>query len=194
MRSENPMDGLDSLSVRDLRAVVALAERLHFGKAAEDLSMAQPSLSAAVKKVETTLGELLFERTSRHVSLTPAGQLVVRRVRAMLEELVEIGRGKGVTDRLCGRFRLGMVPTIGPYYAPRFLAALRERFPKLELVLTESLTESLLQMLCPRAMPLPTARRSAWEPSRCGKCSSWNAGTACAIRRWRPAARRRTPS
>jgi hypothetical protein len=99
MRSENPMDGLDSLSVRDLRAVVALAERLHFGKAAEDLSMAQPSLSAAVKKVEATLGELLFERTSRHVALTPAGQLVVRRVRAMLEELVEIGRGKAVTDR-----------------------------------------------------------------------------------------------
>jgi len=42
MRSESPMDGLDSLSIRDLRAVVTVAERLHFGKAAEDLSIAQP--------------------------------------------------------------------------------------------------------------------------------------------------------
>ncbi|HEX6861792.1 MAG TPA: LysR family transcriptional regulator, partial [Thermoanaerobaculia bacterium] len=81
------MDRLDGLSIRDLRAVVALAERLHFGRAADDLSIAQPSLSAAVKKVEEAVGERLFDRTSRHVSLTPAGQLVVQRVRSMLEEL-----------------------------------------------------------------------------------------------------------
>ena len=62
------MDELDSLSIRDLRAVIALAERLHFGRAAEDLSMAQPSLSATVKKVEEAVGERLFERTSRQVS------------------------------------------------------------------------------------------------------------------------------
>ncbi len=146
------MDGLDSLSMRDLRAVVALAERLHFGKAAEDLDMAQPSLSAAVKKVESTLGERLFERTSRHVSLTPAGQLAVQRIRAVLEEMEEIGRSRPSKERLCGRFRLGLVPTIGPYYAPRFLAALRGRYPKLELVLTENLTESLLQMLRQRLL------------------------------------------
>ncbi|MES1243102.1 MAG: hydrogen peroxide-inducible genes activator [Acidobacteriota bacterium] len=141
------MDGLDSLSLRDLRAVVALAERLHFGKAAEDLDMAQPSLSAAVKKVESALGERLFERTSRHVSLTPAGQSAVQRIRAVLEDMTEIGRGKPAQVRLSGQFRLGLIPTIGPYYAPRFLAALRGGYPQLELVLTESLTESLLQML-----------------------------------------------
>jgi LysR family hydrogen peroxide-inducible transcriptional activator len=152
MRSENPMDGLDSLSVRDLRTVVALAERLHFGKAAEDLSIAQPSLSAAVKKVEDVLGERLFERTSRHVALTPAGQLAVQRIRAVLEEMQEIGRPRSAKDRLCGRFRLGLVPTIGPYYAPRFLAALRGRYPQLVLVLTEALTESLLHMLRQRLL------------------------------------------
>lgn len=146
------MDGLDSLSMRDLRAVVALAERLHFGKAAEDLDIAQPSLSAAVKKVEATLGERLFERTSRHVSLTPAGQMAVQRIRAVLEEMEEIGRSRPTKERLCGRFRLGLVPTIGPYYAPRFLAALRGRYPKLELVLNEALTESLLHMLRQRLL------------------------------------------
>jgi LysR family hydrogen peroxide-inducible transcriptional activator len=152
MRSEFLIDKLDGLSVRDLRAVVALAERLHFGRAAEDLSIAQPSLSAAVKKVEEAVGELLFERTSRHVALTPGGQRAVVHVRAALEELAGIGRAGAGRDLLCGRFRLGLVPTIGPYYAPRFLARLRERYPRLELVLTEALTEALLQMLRQRAL------------------------------------------
>src|SRR5262245_7017684 len=103
MRSESPMDGLDSLSIRELRAVVTLAERLHFGKAAEDLSMAQPSLSAAVKKVEDVLGERLFERTSRHVALTPAGQRVVQRLRSVLEELAVVGRSGAQQAHLTGR-------------------------------------------------------------------------------------------
>lgn len=152
MRSGSPMDRLDQLSIRDLRALVALAERLHFGRAAEDLDIAQPSLSAAVKKVEEAVGERLFDRTSRHVSLTPAGQLVVQRVRSILEELSGLGVGATRRECLTGRFRLGLVPTIGPYYAPRFLGALRERYPKLELVLTEAMTESLLQMLRQRLL------------------------------------------
>ncbi|HYU31696.1 MAG TPA: LysR substrate-binding domain-containing protein [Thermoanaerobaculia bacterium] len=168
MRSESPMDGLDSLSIRDLRAVVTLAERLHFGKAAEDLCVAQPSLSAAVKKVEEVMGERLFERTSRHVALTPAGQRVVQRIRLVLEELAETARPGARKELLAGRFRLGLVPTIGPYYAPRFLAALRERYPRLELVLTEALTESLLQMLRQRSVDaaivcLPTGERGLTE-------------------------------
>lgn len=161
------MDDLDGLSIRDLRAVIALAERLHFGRAAEDLSITQPSLSAAVKKVEEVLGERLFERTSRHVSLTPAGQGAVQRIRSALEEIREIGRTSGKT-LLTGRFRLGLVPTIAPYYAPTFLARLRERYPKLELVLTEALTEGLLQMLRQRALDaavvcLPTGERGLTE-------------------------------
>lgn len=152
MRSGSLMDRLDGLSIRDLRAVVALSERLHFGKAAEDLSIAQPSLSAAVKKVEEAMGERLFDRTSRSVTLTPAGQLAVQRMRSILEELAGIGGGGSGRECLTGRFRLGLVPTIGPYYAPWFLGALRERYPKLQLVLTEAMTEPLLQMLRQRLL------------------------------------------
>jgi len=158
------MADLDSLSVRDLRAVVLLAERLHFGKTAEDLSITQPSLSAAVKKVEEVLGERLFERTSRQVSLTPAGQRAVQRIRSVLDEITEISRPGAQKDLLSGRFRLGLVPTIGPYYAPRFLAPLRERYPKLELVLTEALTETLLQMLRQRSVDAAVICLPTGEP------------------------------
>jgi LysR family hydrogen peroxide-inducible transcriptional activator len=146
------MDELDTLSVRDLRAVIVLAERLHFGRAAEDLAIAQPSLSAALQKVEKVLGERLFERTSRQVALTPAGQRVVQRLRSAFEEIAEIGRQRGGRALLAGRFRLGLVPTIGPYYAPTFLAALRRRFPALQLLLTEALTGTLFQMLRQRTL------------------------------------------
>lgn len=158
------MADLDSLSVRDLRAVVLLAERLHFGKTAEDLSITQPSLSAAVKKVEEVLGQRLFERTSRQVSLTPAGQRAVQRLRSVLEDIAEISRPGTRKDLLSGRFRLGLVPTIGPYYAPGFLAPLRERYPRLELALTEALTESLLQMLRQRTLDAAVVCLPAGEP------------------------------
>jgi LysR family transcriptional regulator, hydrogen peroxide-inducible genes activator len=158
------MDGLDNLSVRDLRAVVTLAERLHFGKAAEDLSIAQPSLSAAVKKVEEAFGERLFERTSRHVELTPAGQRAIQRIRSVLDDLADLARFRLRKDLLSGPFRLGLVATIGPYYAPRFLAALRGRYPQLELALTEALTETLLEMLRHRSLDAAVVCLPTGEP------------------------------
>jgi LysR family hydrogen peroxide-inducible transcriptional activator len=159
------MNPLDSLSVRDLRAVVVLAERLHFGRAALELAMAQPSLSAAVNKVERVLGTRLFERTSRRVALTPAGQLAARRIRLVLDEIGRLG-GIGQAPRpiLAGPFRLGLVPTIGPYYAPQFLPALKKRFPRLELLLTEALTEALLQMLRQRALDAAIVCLPTGEP------------------------------
>lgn len=163
MRSEFSMDRLEGLSIRDLRAVVVLADRLHFGHAAEELAMAQPSLSAAVQKVEKAVGERLFDRTSRHVSLSPAGQRAVPRIRAVLEELAGLGRAE-TQNVLTGRFRLGLVPTIGPYYAPLFLATLRQRFPQLHLVLTESFTEVLLHMLRQRTLDAAVVCLPTGEP------------------------------
>jgi LysR family hydrogen peroxide-inducible transcriptional activator len=162
------MNDLDTLSVRDLRSVVVLADRLHFGRAAEDLGVAQPSLSSAIKKVEGLCGELLFERTSRQVALTPAGQRVVQRARAILEEVERLGRGVERSGSLAGRFRLGLLPTIGPYYAPEFLGALRLEYPRLELVLTEAVTEALIQMLRQRQLDaalicLPSGERGLTE-------------------------------
>lgn len=163
MRSKIPINRLDRLSVRDLRAVIALAERLHFGRAADDLAMAQPSLSAAVQKVERILGERLFERTSRQVALTPAGQLAAQRIRTVLDEIGELAGGT-TPPPLTGRFRLGLVPTIGPYYAPHFLAELRRRFPRLRLQLTEALTEALLQMLRQRTLDAAIVCLPTGEP------------------------------
>jgi DNA-binding transcriptional LysR family regulator len=76
---------MSDLEVRQLRYFVAVAEELHFGHAAERLGMAQPPLSRAIRELERQLGVQLFERTTRHVVLTPAGEVLLRDARTALD-------------------------------------------------------------------------------------------------------------
>ncbi|MFC6047056.1 LysR family transcriptional regulator, partial [Methylobacterium hispanicum] len=77
---------LSGLSLRDLEYVVAVAEEGHFGRAAERCSVSQPTLSVQVRKLETALGLVLFERSNRRVLMTAAGQVIVRQARTVLGE------------------------------------------------------------------------------------------------------------
>jgi len=85
------MDGGD-LETRELRYFVAVAEELHFGRAAERLGIAQPPLSRAIRQLERRLGVTLVERTSRSARLTPAGQALLRDGRAALDAVAAAGR------------------------------------------------------------------------------------------------------
>jgi len=80
------------LETRELEYVVAVAEELHFGRAAARLSIAQPALSKAIRRVETRLGVQLFERSSRHVALTPAGEALLQRGRQALDAVAAAAR------------------------------------------------------------------------------------------------------
>lgn len=142
------MDRLEGLLIRDLRALVTLAERQHFAQAAEEFGISQPSLSAIVKKIEGVFGVPLFVRTTRRFAITPEGEAVVRETRAVLQELNRLATVLD-TDKtpLTGRLRLGIIPTLGPYYVPHFLQALCAAYPALELVLLEGKTDNLINQL-----------------------------------------------
>lgn len=136
------------LKLRDLRYLAALADERHFGRAARACHVSQPTLSAQLKKLETGLGVQLIERGSRRASLTPAGQRIVARARAMLEagdDIVEIARS--FSDPLAGRLRLALLPTIGPYLLPRVTRRIRKALPRLELMLYEYQTAPMLERL-----------------------------------------------
>jgi LysR family transcriptional regulator, benzoate and cis,cis-muconate-responsive activator of ben and cat genes len=79
------MDTVGDVETRELRYFVAVAEELHFGRAAERLGMAQPPLSRAIRQLERRLGVTLLERTSRSVALTEAGSVLLREGRAALD-------------------------------------------------------------------------------------------------------------
>ncbi len=141
------------MNLRDLGYLVALADCGHFGRAAERCHVSQPTLSAQIRKLEDFLGIALFERTSRQVALTPAGEAVVARARRVLEEaeaLVAEARGRG--EPLTGRLALGVIPTLSPYLLPSLIPALAEAHPGLEPVIHEDLTEPLLARLRDRAL------------------------------------------
>lgn len=136
------------MNLRDLRYLVALAEHRHFGRAAEASFVSQPTLSTQIRKLEEELEVTLVERAPRKVMLTPAGREIAERARRVLadvEQLRETARRS--RDPEAGTVRLGLFPTLGPYLLPHVVPRLRQRFPRLELLLVEEKTEEILHRL-----------------------------------------------
>jgi LysR family hydrogen peroxide-inducible transcriptional activator len=125
-----------------------VASHGHFGRAAENCHVSQPTLSAQIKKIEDFLGTTLFERSNRRVAITEAGTRVAEQARLVLAEAQKIiaAAGKG-GEPLSGTLRLGAIATLGPFLIPRFLAPLKKEFASLNLLLREGLTDPLLKEL-----------------------------------------------
>jgi LysR family hydrogen peroxide-inducible transcriptional activator len=135
-------------TVRQLEYVLALAEHLHFRRAAEACYVTQPALSAQIQALEELLGVQLFERNRRQVLLTDIGREVVGRARDIVESVDGLfDAARASREPLGGLVRMGVIPTIAPYLLPRVLPGLRERFPQLELYLREEFTHVLTDRL-----------------------------------------------
>jgi DNA-binding transcriptional LysR family regulator len=147
------------VDLRLLRAFVAVAEELHFGRAAERLHVAQPALSQQIRRLERALGVALLTRTSRSVALTPAGLVLRDRARAVLlqverdlEETVRVGRGEE------GRLDVGFVSSSLPLGPIQRVQAFRERYPRVQVELTEGYTAQLLDLLARGVLDLAVVR------------------------------------
>lgn len=135
-------------NLRQLEYLVALADTLHFKRAAERTNSTQPTLSEQLKALEGRLGAQLVERSRTRVLLTPVGHQVVEVARRMLRDANEVRMLASSGGReLSGLLRLGVPPTIGPYLLPHVLPAVRRAYPGLKLYIRESLPEDLPRML-----------------------------------------------
>ncbi|TAG08297.1 MAG: LysR family transcriptional regulator [Verrucomicrobia bacterium] len=126
------------MELRHLRTFLAVAEELHFSRAAARMHVAQPALSRTIADLEEEMAVLLVERNSRAVALTEAGTLFLERVRQILvdtDDAVEAAqrRARGET----GTLRIGFIGTLSQDLLPRLLHFYRERFPAVDLVLRE---------------------------------------------------------
>ena len=136
------------MNLRDLKYIIAVAETRHFGKAAERCFVSQPTLSGQIKKLEEELEVTLFERTNRSVEITPVGTAILTHARVILEQADLIQQlARAHQDPLAGALRIGVIPTLSPYLMPLILMPLRKRYPQMKLVLSEELTDSLLERL-----------------------------------------------
>src|SRR5207244_6823066 len=113
------------VTLRQLRYFDALARHGHFGRAAEACAISQPALSMQIKELEDALGGVLLEGSARQVALTRVGEDLARRVRDILRSVDELGDcARASRDRLAGRLRIGMIPTVAPYLLPKILGNL----------------------------------------------------------------------
>ncbi len=123
-----------AVELRHLRYFVAVAEELHFGRAARRLRIAQPPLSQQIRRLEQDLGATLFLRTKRRVELTAAGQAFLPEARSVLtqaERAVHVAQRAGQGEG--GRLVVGFVPSAGLDLLPRVLTAARVRLPHFEI-------------------------------------------------------------
>jgi LysR family hydrogen peroxide-inducible transcriptional activator len=136
------------VNIRDLQYLVAVADHGHFGRAAEACYVSQPTLSTQLKKLERELGVDLVERSTRGAVLTAAGQEIVRSARAILVEVDDIlAIARRSADPEAATLRLGLFPTLAPYLLPHVVPTIHERFPNLELLLSEEKTDVVLDRL-----------------------------------------------
>ncbi|WP_067534594.1 LysR family transcriptional regulator [Nocardia crassostreae] len=150
---------MDGVELRHLRYFLAVAEELHFGRAAARLHIAQPALTQQIQRLETLLGTKLFDRTSRTVALTPAGAVLRDRAIALLghaerdlAEIMRIGQGSQ------GTLYLGFVPSVLPLDPLRGVREFRELFPLVEVELVEGFTSHLMERLSTGALDLAIVR------------------------------------
>jgi LysR family hydrogen peroxide-inducible transcriptional activator len=136
------------VNFRDLEYAVSLAADGQFRRAAARCHVSQPTLSAQIAKLEDELGVQLFERGPRAATPTVNGRAIIRQAQIVLDEVTRLrALARASQDPLAGPFYLGVIPTAGPYLLPRLLPTLRDRWPRLELVLREEQTAQLLDHL-----------------------------------------------
>jgi len=133
------------MELRHLRCLVAVAEELHFGRAAERLNLSQPPVSLAIKELEEELGVALFERSSRRIAITRAGEEALRDARAVLGGMESLRRhAKDAAAGLKGSIAVGFISLPAYTFLPQVLRDFNENHPNASIALREGITEQIL--------------------------------------------------
>lgn len=134
------------MEIHQLRYFVAVAETGSFSRAAERCYVAQPSLSQQIKKLEASVGHLLFDRLTHGVVLTEAGRAFLPRARRILSEVQDARVAlKEDLETGAGLLAVGAIPTMAPYLLPPVLCRFRRAYPNCELSVREDLTQRLVE-------------------------------------------------
>ncbi|MFZ1922326.1 MAG: hydrogen peroxide-inducible genes activator [Xanthobacteraceae bacterium] len=154
------------LSLRQLHYFDALATHSHFGRAAAACAISQPAMSMQIKDLEEALGAVLIERGGRQVRLTKFGEETAARVRHILHAVDELGDfARASRERLTGRLRIGMIPTIAPYLLPTVIGNLTRTHADLEIHVREALTSKLIEELAEGRLDTAIVALPVSEPS-----------------------------
>jgi len=147
------------LNSRLLRQFIAVAEELHYGRAAARVGIAQSPLSQAIQKLEAHVGTPLFLRNKRTVSLTPAGKIFLEEAHQWLKyERVAIERTQHACNGETGQLSLGFIGSAGYGFMPELISHFRRQYPQVRLRVVEMTTKDQLEQLKGRGLDLGLLR------------------------------------
>lgn len=135
-------------SLIQLEYVVAVDKLRHFGKAAEQCHVTQPTLSMQIQKVEEEIGFPIFDRLKKPIMPTTKGLKFIAQAKVLLHEhqkLMDLSNQQ--SGETSGELRLGIIPTIAPYLLPLFLESFSKQYPKVHLNIDELKTDTILSKL-----------------------------------------------
>ena len=136
------------MTLTQLEYIVALDTYRHFVLAAEKCFVTQPTLSMQIQKLEEELGVRLFDRTKQPVIPTEIGEKILAQARVVLREANKIKQEvSDQKDSMAGELRIGIIPTLAPYLLPSLFKQMTEKYPELELVIKETITEDVIHEL-----------------------------------------------
>ncbi|GAB3760517.1 LysR family transcriptional regulator [Ramlibacter monticola] len=140
--------GSINLSSRDLEAFLALAQAQHFTRAAERCHLSQSAFSQKIARIERTAGVALFERSTRHVTLTPEGEVFAEEIRRIQQDLQHaLAHLNELATRRVGKVAVAALPSVAAVWMPQVIALYRARHPNIRVELFDTLAAGGLALL-----------------------------------------------
>jgi DNA-binding transcriptional LysR family regulator len=137
-----------NLSSRDLEAFLALAHTSHFTRAAEKCHLSQSAFSQKIARIEQVAGVALFERSTRHVTLTPEGEVFAQEITRIQQDLQHaVSHLKDLASRRIGKVAVAALPSVAAVWMPRVIARYREANPNIRIELFDTLADGGLALL-----------------------------------------------
>ena len=138
------MELLAYITITELRYILAVAQEMHFGKAAQKCFVSQPTISIAIRKLEDNLGVIIFERSKTSLIITEVGQQILHKARQIIEGISDIQTiAKQSKLPYAMPIKIGAIYTIGPYFFPQLINELNHGKSKIKLIIEEGYTQNL---------------------------------------------------
>ena len=136
------------MTLTQLEYIVALDTNRHFVLASEKCFVTQPTLSMQIQKLEEELGVKIFDRTKQPVIPTEIGASIIAQARIILREANMVKQLiSDQKDIITGELRIGIIPTLAPYLIPPLYKYVREKYPQIDLIISEAITEEVIHEL-----------------------------------------------
>ncbi len=136
------------MTIQQLEYIIALNKTRHFVTASKECGVTQPTLSMMIQKLETELDVSIFDRTKHPIEPTEIGLQIITQAEATIREFQKVKKVVfDETETLSGPLYMGVIPTLSPYLIPQFIKKFNEKFPDIQLIISEMNTETLIQAL-----------------------------------------------